>query len=227
MFSQEHSQLLWHRAHQTCLVVSENEKVVFLMKKKSLGLLGKPPKACVGWWGYKVGSQQFMEVPSEQSGPTSVLTPAGVCSLKGTSKTRMSGSRCLQKVSPQLLLHWAVFSRKPIPGKSTALSSALSLWWIFFLIFKCVKDCPENATVIQIWEMATCFLWDLSQYHCCPRVGGGHLHAQNLLSAFSLNEQFLLLSVEMGQSATAASSLFSTNLCCCPVSSREFFLFFF
>lgn len=60
---------LWQRAHQLCLVVSENEKlVVFLMKKKSLGLLGKPPKAYVGWWGYRlVGSQLFMEVSSEQS----------------------------------------------------------------------------------------------------------------------------------------------------------------
>lgn len=43
--------------------------------------------------------------------------------------------------------------------------------------------------VIQIWEIATCFLCDLAQHHCCPWVGGGHLHLQNLLPGISLNEQ--------------------------------------
>lgn len=43
--------------------------------------------------------------------------------------------------------------------------------------------------------MAICFLWDLSQHHCCLWVGGEHLHVhvQILLPGFSLNEQSLLL----------------------------------
>lgn len=65
-------------------------------------------------------------------------SPASTCSPKDTSKTRMSRSRW-HKVSPQLLLQSTVFSRKLIPRKSTALSSALSLRWIFFFLFKCVK----------------------------------------------------------------------------------------
>lgn len=49
------------------------------------------------------------------------------------------------------------------------------------------------------------------------------LHVQNVLPDFSLNEQSLLLSVEMGQLAMAANSPFSTYLCHCLVSAREFF----
>lgn len=59
------------------------------MKKKSLvGLLGKPPKACVGWWGYRLatyrlGANSLWRFPQSSPGPTSVLTPASTCKPKG------------------------------------------------------------------------------------------------------------------------------------------------
>lgn len=51
-------------------------------------------------------------------------------------------------------------------------------------------------------------------------------YVQSLLSGRFFSERSLLLTVEMGCSALAASSPFSTHMCHCPVAAVNFFSFF-
>lgn len=111
-------------------------------------------------------------------------------------------------------------SRKLIPRKSTALSSAVSLGWGFLFYFTLLlsEKPPRKCNGHSNWEIATHCPCDLSEHHCCPCVAGrwralpSAAYTQNRSPGFFLNKRSLLLSVEMGRSAMAASSPFSTRV---------------
>lgn len=163
-----------------------------------------------------------MEVPSEQSWSHLSAEPSQHLQPEGHQQNQNVQEQVTQGVTTAAAALNSIF-KKTDTKKINCLVFSLIIKMDFFFFSLSVLNLPENAVVIPIWEMAICFLWDLSQHHCCLWVGGEHLHVQNLLPGSSLNEQSLLLSVEMGQSAMVVSSPFSTYLCCCPVSAREFF----
>lgn len=172
-------------------------------EKEIARVTGKASKSLCGLVGIQVGSQQFIEVPSEQ--PWSHLSAEPSQHLQ--PKEHQQNQNVWEQVPAESVTTAAAalssFFKKTDTKKINCLIFSLIIMMdvFYYFLFKCVKDLPENATVIQIWEMATCFLCDLSQHHCCPWLGGGHSHVQNPLPGFSFDEQSLLLSVEMSQSA--------------------------
>lgn len=74
------------------------------------------------------------QVVQDSAGPSSALTPASTCSLKGPSKTKMDGSRCLQKVSPQLLPHCMACAKKTDAKEINCPLLSLIIRMDFFLI---------------------------------------------------------------------------------------------
>lgn len=147
----------------------------------------------------------------------------------------MDGKRCLQKASPQLLPCWMACIKKTDTKEINCplLSQNSIKMEVFYFIFLMSEDLPETAMAIQIWEMATHCLCDLSEHRCCPCVAGGWrallsaVYIPNRSPGRFLNKRSLLLSVEMGHSAMAASSPFSTHVCRWPVAASEFFSSFF
>ena len=52
------------------------------------------------------------------------------------------------------------------------LSLIIKMGFLFYFIFYCLKNLPENAMVIQIWEIAIHCPCDLSEHRYCPCVTG-------------------------------------------------------
>lgn len=185
-----------------------------------------------------------MEVPAKQAFqnwvliPTSTLISARACSLKDMSNTKMDESRCLLKESPQLLPHRMACVKKTGTTETNCpfLSLIITVFVLgayLFPVFYSQNNLSKSAVVIQIWKMTIHCPCDLSDHHCCSCAAGGWrqllsaAYGHNLSPACFLNKWWLLLSVEIGQTAKAATYPFSTQMCHWPAAASDCFSSFF